>query len=46
MFEQIMKNRLPPPPKKKTNKKQKTKTKQSINLLFPGLIITEVNDIK
>ena len=44
MFEQIMKNRLPPP--KKKNKKQKTKTKQSINLLFPGLIITEVNDIK
>ena len=44
MFEQIMKNRLPPPQKK--NKKQKTKTKQSINLLFPGLIITEVNDIK
>ena len=41
MFEK-MKNR--PPPQKK--KKQKTKTKQSINLLFPGLIITEVNDIK
>ena len=44
MFEQIMKNRLPPP--KKKNKKQKKKTKQTINLLFPGLIITEVNDIK
>ena len=44
MFEQIMENRLPP--QKKTNKKQKTKTKQSINLLFPGLIITELNDIK
>ena len=42
MFEQIMKNRLPPPKKNK----QKTKTKQSINLLFPGLIITELNDIK
>ena len=45
MFEQIMKNRLPPK-KKKKKKKKKTKKKKSINLLFPGLIITELNDIK